>query len=485
MKTLYLDVFSGLSGDMFLGAMLDLGLELADLERELAKLGLNGYHLHAVRKQHSSITGTKFDVHLEEDHGHEHGAGHAQAHPHEHDHPHGHGDQHGDNHRHEHADGPGAGQRQAHEHEHDHEHDLSYGHEHRHGAEHEHGSHAQAGTHHRQHGEHRTFRDIRRLIEQSALSEWVKSKAVAVFERVAKAEGKIHGKPAEAVHFHEVGAIDSIVDIVGACVALEQLGRPRVLASRVTEGTGWINCAHGRFPVPAPATLEILAARRISVHQCDEPHELVTPTGAALLAEFAESFGPMSGLNVSKVGYGLGTRTNKTRPNVVRALLGEWLSAANDAAEGHDWERDTISVLETNLDDCSGEVLGYVVERALAAGALDVFHTPIQMKKNRPGVLLTVLCAPESADQFTAMLLRETSSFGVRRTTMERRKLKRESRSVQTPFGPVAVKLGMLDGQVVQASPEFESCKAVAKAANVPLSEVYRTAEQALRESGA
>jgi len=288
---------------------------------------------------------------------------------------------------------------------------------------------------------------------------------------VADAEGKIHGLPPAEVHFHEVGAVDSIVDIVGGCAALEILGRPRVLAAEPVEGTGWIDCAHGRFPIPAPATLEILASRRIALTQCGEPHELITPTGAALLAEFAEEFGPMRGLAAERIGFGIGSRENQTRPNVLRAILGQ-----SGGPGGHDWEMDTIAVLETNLDDLSPEILGSFMEAALAAGALDVFHTPIQMKKNRPGVLLSVLCAAGEADQFSEMILRQTSAFGVRRALADRRKLRREFRTVQTPHGAVTVKLGFLDGSVAQAAPEFESCKKLAAEKKLPLAEIYRAA---------
>ena len=294
--------------------------------------------------------------------------------------------------------------------------------------------------------------------------------------------------PPEQVHFHEVGAVDSIVDIVGGCLALELLGCPRVLASAVVEGTGWVKCAHGRMPLPAPATLEILGARGVAISQCEEPRELLTPTGAALIAEFVEGFGPMTGLVAEKVGYGVGTRDNDTRPNVVRAALGEVTAGSNQcsvsgvqsdtavASAAHDWDTDTIAVLETNLDDVSGEVLGAFVERALGEGALDVFHTAIQMKKNRPGVLLTVLCATADADKFAALLLCETSAFGVRRTLAERRKLKREFLTVKLPPGEVTVKLGKLDGKVVQAAPEFESCKELAAQTGVPLKQIYETA---------
>jgi len=305
----------------------------------------------------------------------------------------------------------------------------------------------------------------------------VRQKSIAIFHRVARAEGKIQGHPPEEVHFHEVGAVDSIVDIVSACIALELLGQPRLLASPVIEGTGWVECAHGRFPVPAPATLEILAARGIALSQCDEPHELVTPTGAALLAELVENFGPLRGLAPRKIGYGLGTRENKTRPNVLRAIL-----ADPTDARAHDWETDTVTVLQTNLDDSTAEVLGGFVDKALAQGALDVFHTPVQMKKNRPGVLLSLLCAEADADKFSELILRETTAFGVRRHTTERRKLRREFVAVNTPFGDVKVKLGRLDGQIVQSAPEFESCKQRAEESGAPLRQVYEAACRAPKD---
>ena len=422
MKILYLDLISGIAGDMFIAALIDLGANVKKLERELKKLKLDGYHLHISRQQKSAIAGVKFDVHVahEDDHGHQH-------------------------------------------HEHDH--------------------------HHHGHEERRNFAEIKRLISRGKLSPWVKRKSVAVFRRIAEAEGKIHGLPPDEVHFHEVGAVDSIVDIVGAAIALEMLGKPRVFASPVVEGTGWIDCAHGKVPVPAPATLAILGARGIGLTQCEEPHELVTPTGAALLAEFVESFGLMENLVAGKIGFGLGTRENKTRPNVLRAVLSRTgvapVSDSKPRLSGNsrletgatpvllDWETDRVAVLETNLDDCSGEILGAFVETALAAGALDTFHTPVQMKKNRPGVLLTVLCVESDADKFSELILRETTAFGVRKTIAERRKLRRKFAELKTPFGKVTVKIGRLDGKVVQAAPEFEAAKKLAAQAGVPVKNVY------------
>jgi hypothetical protein len=432
MSTLYLDIFSGISGDMFVGALLDLGVDLHHLERELGKLPMHGFRVRVSRQKRAGIEGAKFDVLIE---------GEDEEH-HEHHHP-----------EHEH-----------HEAAHDHGHGHDHHHRESHARSHAHHEAGHAGHEH-EHG--RTFAEITKLIGASALSEWVKAKSLAVFRRIAVAEGKVHGMPPEQVHFHEVGAIDSIADIVAACAALEALGKPRLLSAPVVEGTGWIDCAHGRFPIPAPATLEILSARGVAISQCDEPHELVTPTGAALLAELVESFGPVQGLTPARIGYGLGTRENKTRPNVLRVLL------CQDAGSPRDWETDTIVTLQTNLDDFNAEILGRFVEQALAAGALDVFHTPIQMKKNRPGTMLTVLCALSGADRFTEMMLRETSAFGVRRFTTERRKLRRESLRVRTSFGEVTVKIGRLDGRVVQVAPEFESCRQIADQAKVPLKQVY------------
>jgi len=283
------------------------------------------------------------------------------------------------------------------------------------------------------------------------------------------------------------------VDIVGGCLALELLGKPRVFASAVVEGTGWVRCAHGRMPLPAPATLEILGARGVAISQCEEPRELITPTGAALLAELAESFGPLNGMAVERVGYGVGTRDNDTRPNVVRAALGKLAAGGNQGSviriqsepalpsPTQDWDTDTIAILETNLDDINAELLGAFVERALGEGALDVFHTPIQMKKNRPGVLLTVLCAVEDADKFAALMLRETTAFGIRRTLAERRKLKREFLTVKLPQGDVTVKLGKLDGAVVQVAPEFESCRQLSVKTGLPLKAIYEAALSAAR----
>jgi uncharacterized protein (TIGR00299 family) protein len=437
MKILYLDLLSGLSGDMFLGGLIALGVDPKKLQRELDKLEVHGFHLHIHRRLAWQIQGIKVDVHLED-----------HAHPHAHDHAHEHPHEHPSDHHHHH-----------HHHAHENEENL---------------------VHH--HAHERNFDEIRQLIEASRLSPWVRKTAVAVFRRLAEAEGKVHGVPPEKVHFHEVGAVDSIVDIVGACIGLELLGQPRVFASPIVEGRGWVECAHGRFPVPAPATLEILAARGVKLEQCEEPQEMLTPTGAALLAELAESFGPMPPMNIVQVGYGLGTKSLKTRPNFVRMVLGEAAVATGGGA--HDWETDQVAVLETNLDDINPEILGHFVEQALKQGALEVFYTPATMKKNRPGVVLTLLCPPEQADAFMALIMRETSAFGVRSHLAQRRKLRRGFAEVATPWGLVKVKQGWLDGELLQCAPEFESCRRTAEENGVPVRQVYASALQAGKQTG-
>jgi hypothetical protein len=509
MNTLYLDIFSGISGDMLVAALVDLGAEAAHLEAELRRLPVTGYHLHVCRQAKAGIAGVKFDVHLDADSARHADPGHAPGSAQATARGDGKGPEeaapsppllppaHGQHLPHTLTAAPALdpnpipgstasvaqahapAQRHEHEHAHPHGHerddDYEQGHDHHHG----HGPGPLSG--HSQ--PHRAYRDIRELIQRSELGDWVKQKALSVFARIARAEAGVHGIPVDDVHFHEVGAIDSIVDIVAACVALDALGRPRVLAAPVVEGTGFVTCAHGRFPVPAPATLAILGARGVAVTQCAEPGELVTPTGAALLAEFAESFGPMTGLVPTRIGYGLGTRNHQTRPNVLRAVLGSTAPAAPAGGRSSpDWETDEVAVLETNLDDCSPEVLGHWLGEALRQGALDAFITPVQMKKNRPGAMLTLLCAPGEADRMTEFMLRETTAFGVRRALAPRRKLRREFRSATTPWGDVVLKCGLLNGEVIQAKAEYDSCRRLAEAAGAPLQAIQQAAAQATRE---
>jgi len=470
MRVLYLDCFSGISGDMTVGALCDLGIKPSAFEWELSKLEIGDFHAHWERKMRQNIEGVKFSIH--EGATHTHDQDEEAHHHHEHDE---HGHEHGHEHEaHEHVHGPECD----HEH-HDHGHD-SHSHEHHdHGHEHEsHPSHAHPHEehsheprdhhHHEEHDPERGFREIRALIQESDLSGFVKKHAIGIFERIAKAEGKIHGMKPEEVTFHEVGALDSIADIVLACVGIELLKIDRVVVSPLVEGHGWIDSAHGRFPVPAPATLEILAG--IPIAPLDEPYEFITPTGAAIVAEFAESFGPMPAMKVEKIGYGVGTRVTPGRPNVLRAVIGE----AGPAADA--FERDTISRVETNIDDLSPEIVGAVTEMLLKEGALDVFLTPIQMKKNRPGLQLTVLCEEAAVGKVAELIFRQTTSFGIRMDRVDRLKLARTFETVHTPYGTVTVKIGTLAGQIIQRSPEFESCKALSEKTGAPIRAIYDAA---------
>ncbi len=435
MRVLYLDCFSGISGDMTVGALCDLGIKPSAFEWELGKLEIGDVHMHWERKMRQNIEAVKFSIHEGATHKHEEDE--EEHHHHEHEHEHEHGD-----------------------HEHDeHEH---HGHEHE---EHEH-----HGGHHHHHEGERGFREIRELIQKSELSEFVKKHAVGIFERIAKAEGKIHGMKPDEVTFHEVGALDSIADIVLACAGIELLKVDRVVTLPLAEGRGWIDSAHGRFPVPAPATLEILAG--FPLGSIDEEFEFITPTGAAIVAEFAQSFGPMPAMRIEKIGYGAGGRVSGSRPNVLRAVLGE----AVEAAPAGGYERDTITRMETNIDDLSPEILGAVTEQILKAGALDVFLTPIQMKKNRPGLQLTALCEESAARRVAELIFRQTTTFGVRMDRVERLKLARSFETVQTSFGPVTVKIGSLDGETLQVSPEFESCKALSEETGQPIRAIYEAA---------
>jgi uncharacterized protein (TIGR00299 family) protein len=388
MRVLYFDCFSGISGDMTVGALCDLGIKPSAFEWELSKLEIGDFHAHWERKMRQNIEGVKFSIHEGATHTHEQDEEAEEEHAH---------------HHHEHE-----------EHAHQHEEHEGHGHEH-----HEHGhEHCEHGHHHgdeEHHHHERGYREIRALIEASDLSDFVKRHAVGIFERLAKAEGKIHGMKPDEVTFHEVGALDSIADIVLACVGIELLKVDRVMVSPLAEGRGWIDSEHGRFPLPAPATLEILAG--ISLGSIDEPFEFITPTGAAIVAEFSEGFGPMPAMKIEKIGYGVGSRVLKSRPNVLRAVLGE--AGAATPADGY--ERDTITRMETNIDDLSPEILGAVTEQLLKAGALDVFLTPIQMKKNRPGLQLTVLCEEVAVGWVAELIFRQTTSFGVRMDRVDRR----------------------------------------------------------------
>ena len=450
MRVLFLDCFSGISGDMTVGALADLGVKPSAFEWELSKLDLGDLHMHFERRASRHITGVKFDIHE--------GATHREKDE---------GRRMKDEKKHAHT----------HTHEPAHEHSCKC--EHKHGNEHEHGEHHKCKGghgHEHAHAHGRTHAEIRELIGTSGLSDFVKKHALSIFHRIAVAEGKIHGVSPEKVAFHEVGALDSIADIVLACAGFEALGVEKIFVSPLIEGSGWIDCAHGKFPIPAPATLELLAG--IPLLQTGEPFEFITPTGAAIVAEFGAKFGPMPRMKIEKIGYGLGTRELPDRPNVLRAVLGESeISTAEPDAAGY--ETDTITRIETNIDDLSPEITGAVVDKLLAAGALDVFITPVLMKKNRPGQLLGVLCENGDIQKIADLIFAETTSFGLRMDEVRRLKLARKFEKVRTPHGEITVKIGLKNGEVIQVAPEFESVRAAADKSGKPLRVVFDAAREA------
>jgi uncharacterized protein (TIGR00299 family) protein len=312
------------------------------------------------------------------------------------------------------------------------------------------------------------------LLEASSLAPRVQKRALSVFQRIAVAEGAIHGVPPESVGFHEVGAEDSISDIVCACAGLESLNLDRITCRPLIEGTGHIHCAHGTFPLPAPATVALL--KGIPFRQVEEPWEHITPTGAALIAEFATAFGVMTEISVSAIGYGLGSRITPNRPNALRMILG-------DSTDSSTTGKDEVIELRANLDDLTPEHAAYALEAILASGAIDATLTPTVMKKGRSGWILEVLCHEQKAASLTDLILSETTSFGVRRHHLERTILERHHRTVETPYGPISVKVGQRYGKVLQESPEFSSCAEAAEKHGVPVRLVHRAALQGLESA--
>jgi len=316
------------------------------------------------------------------------------------------------------------------------------------------------------HPAHRNLPEIRRLIEGSGLALPVQRRALAVFQRLAEAEGRVHGKPPEDIHFHEVGALDSIADVVGACFALSLLDVGDVGFAPLPLGHGTLECAHGVLPNPPPATVELL--KGFPVTHADEPSELVTPTGAALLTSWSTLAGLPEGATIRRVGHGFGQRLLRTRPNLLRVLLLD--------PPGTEPESDRCLLLETNLDDMTPELIGALTQKLLSQGALDTFTTPIQMKKQRPAVLLTVLCDPRDRAALLDVIFTESTTFGVRESLMRRTVLGRESHTVETPFGAVRIKTGTWKGRVVTASPEYDDCVKNAEARNVAVRAVHEAA---------
>jgi len=333
--------------------------------------------------------------------------------------------------------------------------------------------------HHHHHDEHshnhgRSWAQIQNLLKKSKLDAKVRDSALAMFQRVAEAEAKLHGVPIDTVHFHEVGAIDSIVDLVCAAAGIHHLKLSEMTASTPVDGTGTIQCAHGKFPLPAPATAEIL--RGIPIRQLDIPYELTTPTGAAILAHFVKKFGVLDSFTADLIGYGLGTRDLSDRPNVLRAFLGHLSSVSPEATE-------TVFEIRTHLDDITGEHLAHAIDRLMAEGALDAAASPLLMKKGRPGHLLTVLAEPADAEKLAATVLRETTAFGLRIERVERRTLRREEKTVSTPYGTIRVKLGYLGDSLVQIHPSDDDCRKSAISASVSHSDVAAAARSAARSA--
>ncbi|HKN17633.1 MAG TPA: nickel pincer cofactor biosynthesis protein LarC [Candidatus Sulfotelmatobacter sp.] len=440
MRIAYLECFSGMSGDMFLGALVDAGVPPQTLEENVAALGI-GARLEISRVVRSGISATKVDVWVdgEKDLPREE---YWEQKQHRHENP-------------EHSHG---------EHEH-------------HG--HSHPSHGAASrttvsaTLEHQHSHGRGLTEIRGIISAASISAVAKKTAIAIFEALGQAEAKIHNTSIESVHFHEVGAADAMVDIVCAAVGAETLGVDEIICSPLNVGGGMVKCAHGTFPVPAPATVELL--KDAPVYSSALQAELVTPTGAAIVKALASRFSAFPEMKIEKSGYGAGSRDFPGHPNVVRLTIGETGSSAFAANAGSD----TISVLEANLDDLNPQIFGYVMDRLLEEGALDVFGMPVQMKKNRPGMVLTVLCKLEDTAKLTQIIFAETTTLGVRRRQEARQTLARRWESVATPWGDVRIKVASMNGTITNYAPEYEDCRRIAAAHHVPLKRVMGEAVEA------
>ena len=447
MRIAYLDCFSGMSGDMFLGALVDAGVPAKLFEETVAALNI-GARLEISRVSRSGITATKVDVlvHGEKELPREvFFEQQSRAHKHEpgHDHEPGH--------------------KHAPEHVELREHNYSQaGHE----------STRAGAPAPRQHEHGRGLEEIRGIIRKAAISEGAKSAAIAIFEALGAAEARIHNSDIEKVHFHEVGAVDAMVDIICAAVGAEALGVDEIVCSPLNVGGGTVKCAHGILPVPVPATVELLQGA--PVYSSGIQVELVTPTGAAIVKTLCKRFAPFPAMTIAKSGYGAGTRDFPGHANVVRLTIGE-----SQAALAENTSQETISVLEANLDDLNPQVFGYVVERLLEAGALDTFAVPVQMKKNRPGMLLTVLSRPEVASRLTQIIFTETSTLGVRRHEEQRQTLARKWINVTTRWGDVRLKIASMNGTITNYAPEYEDCKKIAAANRVPLKSVMNEAMEA------
>ncbi len=447
MRIGYLECFSGISGDMLLGALVDAGVPFGVLEETAAALNV-GARLEMRKVLRGGLTATKVDVITPEQAAAEHEHSHDHEHAaHSHEHTHSHGDH---NHSHRTAGAP----------------PLSPPHAERMG---DHDTQAEA-DHHHTHAPHRSLSSILGIIRAAPLAGRVKERAGRAFQLLGEAEAAIHSIPIEHVHFHEVGAVDTIVDIVCSAAGCEALGVDRWLASPLNVGSGTVKCAHGTLPVPAPATIALLADA--PVYAAGEPMERVTPTGAAILRMLDAQYGPLPAMRVKTRGYGAGGRDTPGTPNLLRILVGESAQGALDSAEG-----ESIAVIEATIDDASPQLLGYASERLLAAGAWDVYCQAVQMKKGRSGVQLTVLCRPDLVPAMRELLFRETTTIGLRWRFENKMALPREFAEVETPWGSVRIKIARWpSGEVANASPEYEDCRRLAEEHGVPLKQVMQEA---------
>ena len=457
MSTLYLEPFSGLSGDMLNALLLDLGADRKHLEEALKTISLDGYHLHVDRIAKSSIWGTDFDVHME--HGEkDHGiAGDFDHHHHEHDHDH-----HEHEHTHEHAHSH-THEEHTHAHTHMHEHSHDHHHEHDHTHEHTH-------SHHHHHGEVRGLKEIETIILSSGTSDFVKEKSLEVFRDIAQAEANVHQMPVEEIHFHEVGATDSIIDIMSFFILWETLDIDAVYSTAVTEGSGTITVAHGVMPVPVPAVMQLRLRTSIPFSQDFDIHtELVTPTGLALFKAIRPVFAQPSNLTATKVGYGFGKR-DTGKFNALRGTLLEKTTHSHQVVTSHN---DAIIQIDTTIDDQSGEELGYIMSLLLEEGALDVHYTPVYTKKNRPATHLTLLIQERDLERFTAILFEQTSTIGFRYQNVQRKVMTRTFETKQTSLGPVKVKKNQY-GTVTKSTLEYEDCARIAKETGLSIQAVYQ-----------
>ncbi len=385
----YFDCFSGISGDMIIGALLDAGLDFDALRNELAKLNLSNYELKFEKVVKGQISGSKFDVMT------------PPSFP------------------------PLKGGMQG--------------------------------------GAYRHLKNLNDIVDASGFDHDIKANAKRIFLKIAEAEAKVHNQPIEKVHFHEIGAVDTIIDVVGALMGLRLLGIEKVFASKLNVGGGFVTFSHGTFPVPAPATAEIL--KGVPIYSVDVSGELVTPTGAAIISTIAEKFGPMPAMAAERVGYGAGSR-DLPQPNLLRVFVGTMDESSPNV--------DQVSVIETSIDDMNPQLYEHVFEKLFAAGALEVFLSNIVMKKSRPGVKLTVLMRPQDQDRMIKIIFDESTTIGLRIRQESRKILHREIKEVETKFGKVKFKFSSLDGEIINSVPEFEDCKKIAQKLNVPLKQVLR-----------